>query len=259
MSDSVSFDRAAEYYDQTRGLSDDGVRASTEALAEAFAGVRRRVLEIGIGTGQVALPLGAAGVRVVGLDLSRPMLARLVQKAGAVSPPLIEADATHMPWRDGAFGGAYLRWVLHLIPDWRAAVAEIVRVIEPGGQFVAVLGSYGGHHSKIRARFEEVTGVSVEPAGLELNGWELLDVEMASRGGRKLPDVTFEDRDRDGLESFVRGIERGMYSWTWTVRDDALRARAATEARRWAEERWGPLDQVPRSTFEVRFARYSIT
>ena len=61
MSDSIAFDRAAEYYDDTRGLSEEGVRHTTEALAEVFRG-GGPILEVGVGTGQVALPLHDAGV-----------------------------------------------------------------------------------------------------------------------------------------------------------------------------------------------------
>ena len=89
MTDSIAFDRAAEYYDATRGLSEEGVRLTTEALAEVFRGAGP-ILEVGVGTGQVALPLHDAGVRVMGVDLSRPMLAKLLAKAGGAPPfPLV--------------------------------------------------------------------------------------------------------------------------------------------------------------------------
>ncbi|MGH2630590.1 MAG: class I SAM-dependent methyltransferase, partial [Actinomycetota bacterium] len=159
MSDSVSFDRAAEYYDETRGLSEEGVRRTTAVLARSFSNAAR-VLEVGVGTGQVALPLHDAGLDLAGIDLAQPMLDTLLEKAGGRSPfPLVCGDATRMPFRDGAFDGAFLRWVLHLIPDWRAAVHEIARVMAPGAMFAAALGSYGGRRSEIQARFAEVTGV----------------------------------------------------------------------------------------------------
>ena len=67
------------------------------------------------------------------------MLAKLVEKAGGASPfPLVHGDATRMPFADDAFGGAYLRWVLHLIPDWRDALVEVVRVVAPGGVLLVV-------------------------------------------------------------------------------------------------------------------------
>ena len=256
MSGSIAFDRAAAYYDETRGLSAAGVEKSTRTMLEAI-GDARPVLEVGVGTGQVSLPLLLAGVPVIGLDLSRPMLDRLLAKvADGPRPPLVQADATATPFGDSVFGAVYLRWVLHLIPDWRAAVAEIARVISSGGVFVAVLGSYGGKRNEIQARFAEITGISTEPAGLTWDGWGELDTEVGALGGEKLPDLTFDDEDRDGVETFVRGMERNMYSWTWAVADDDLRRAAAAEARWWAEERWGPLDHVPRSTFRWRFARY---
>jgi SAM-dependent methyltransferase len=258
MTDSIPFDRAAEYYDSTRGLSPEGIRATTDALAHVFQGTGR-ILEVGVGTGQVALPLHQRGVPLAGIDLSRPMLDKLTAKAGGrPSFPLVEGDATMMPFPDDAFGGAFLRWVLHLITDWRAAVREIARVVRPGGPFVAALGSYGGIRSEIQARFSEVTGISVEPVGLTWDGWEQLDAEIAALGGAKLPDIVLHEVERDNMESFVRGIDANMYSWTWAVPDDELRDRAAAGARRYAEERLGRLDAVPRESFEWRFAHYRL-
>jgi len=258
MSESVPFDRAAEYYDDTRGLSAEGVLRTTQALSEAFSGATP-VLEIGVGTGQVAIPLQEVGLDLVGLDLSRPMLARLRSKTGAGSSlPVVEGDATRMPFRDDAFGGAYLRWVLHLIPDWRRAVHETARVARSGGLFLVGLGSYGGAQAEIQARFAQTTGVSIEPVGLAWDGWHRLDEVVAGLGGEKLPDVTFADRDRDDLEHFVRGIEANRYSWTWAVTDDAARADAAADARSWAEARWGPLECAPRATFDWRYAVYRL-
>jgi ubiquinone/menaquinone biosynthesis C-methylase UbiE len=255
---SIAFDRAAEYYDRTRGLSEEGIRQTTEALASAFE-TTGPVLEVGVGTGQVALPLHVAGLSLVGVDLARPMMAKLLDKAGGTPPfPLVEGDATRLPFADGAFGGAYLRWVLHLIRDWPTAISEIVRVVAPGGTFAAALGSYGGIQSEIQARFAEITQIPVEPVGLTWDGWDRLDAEIARLGGRKRSDLTFEDEERDDLETFVRGMEENRYSWTWAVPDPALRRRAAAEARRWAEDRWGPLERVPRGSFEWRFARYRL-
>jgi SAM-dependent methyltransferase len=203
--------------------------------------------------------LHEAGIDVVGLDLARPMLQRLLSKAGGAPPfPLVEGDATRMPFANAAFGGAYLRWVLHLIPDWRAAIAEIVRVVGAGGTFAAALGAYGGVRSEIQARFGEVTGAAIRPAGLPWAGWDLLDAEMGSHGAERMSDLTVTDRDRDDLETFVRGMELNRYSWTWAIQDGELRQRAAAETRRWAQDRWGPLHRVPRETSELRFARYRL-
>jgi PST family polysaccharide transporter/lipopolysaccharide exporter len=61
----MRFDRAVEYYDRTRGLSEDASREMTALLANELRG-RGQALEIGVGTGLVALPLAAAGLGAVG-------------------------------------------------------------------------------------------------------------------------------------------------------------------------------------------------
>jgi SAM-dependent methyltransferase len=254
--DSVAFDRAAEYYDLTRGLSPEGTRKTVGLLAGQLDG-RGHVLEVGVGTGQIALPLHEAGVPVTGLDLARPMMDKLVQKSGGRSPlPLVQADATTMPFRDDVFGGAYLRWVLHLIPEWRTALAEIARVVRPGGVLLATLGAYGGPRSEIQQRFAEITGVSLEPPGLTWAGYGMLDEAMAELGftARDLPP--FVEVERDGLETFIEGVASNRFSWTWKVDDPELFERAAADVRRWAEERYGPLHLVPPEEYETVWRAY---
>jgi len=258
MEDSVAFDRAAEYYDRTRGLTAEGMRKTIDLLSGELVD-RGRVLEVGVGTGQLALPLHEAGIPVVGLDLARPMMDKLVEKAGGRSPlPLIQADATRMPIRDHAFGGVYLRWVLHLIPDWRGAIAELVRVVRPGGVLLTSIGGHGGRNSEIQNRFAELTGVSIEPPGLRLAGYDQLDDAAATLGliRRDLPPLG--DVERDGLDVFMDGIANNMYSWTWKVEDPDLLARTAAEVRRWAEDKYGPLDQIPLEEYELVWHAYDV-
>jgi SAM-dependent methyltransferase len=259
MDDSVAFDRAAEYYDRTRGISAEGMRKTIDLLAGELRD-RGRVLEVGVGTGQLALPLHDVGIPVAGLDLARPMMNKLVEKAGGRSPvPLIQADATRMPIRDRAFGGAYLRWVLHLIPAWREALAEMVRVVRPGGVLLTSLGSYGGGpRSEIQERFAELTGVSIDPPGLTWDGYDQLDETAAVLGlvPRHLPPIS--EMERDGLNVFIDGIADNAYSWTWKVQDPDLFASSASEVRTWAEERYGPLDRYPLDDYEMVWRAYDV-
>ena len=258
MGESVAFDRAAEYYDDTRGFSPEGEMAMV-ALLTGELRARGRVLEVGVGTGQVALPLHAAGIPVVGLDLARPMMDRLVAKAGGRRPfPLVQSDATRMPFADHAFGGAYLRWVLHLIPDWRVALAEMVRVVRPGGVLLTSIGGYGGPRSEIQARFAELTGVSMEPPGLVWAGYEDLDAAMASLGGTKRELPPFTEPERDTLEHFMEAIVQNRFSWTWKVDDPTLLKAVAEEVRGWAEDRYGPLDGMAAQTFEIVWRAYDL-
>ena len=260
MERSVAFDRAAEYYDSTRGLSDAGVVRQTELLAGELGG-RGSVVEVGVGTGQVALPLHDAGIPVVGMDLSSPMLAKLREKRGGVSPfPLVQADATHLPFRDHAFGAAYLRWVLHLIPRWPDALDETVRVVEPGGIVLILLGSAGKDtpQAEVQRRFASLAGISFEPAGLSWGSYDELDAAMSRFGAARRALPSFTEVERDGIDVFIDGIAANRYSWTWQIQDPEFLGSVAADVRRWAEERFGPLDQIPRAEHAVVWRAYDL-
>jgi SAM-dependent methyltransferase len=242
VTESVRFDRAAEFYDQTRAISADAMARTIELLASEVQG-RGRALEVGCGTGLLALPLHERGVDLAGIDISPPMLGKLVQKAGGRVPfPLVVADATRMPFRDDTFGAAYLRWVLHLIPDWRVVIEEVIRVVGRGGVFLVNLGAYGGSHAEIQERFAELVRMSLDPVGLRWSDFDTLDAAMALLGARarELPSV--HEGGDDPLANFIDGIRDARYSWTWNV-PEAVRLRAYEELRRWATDRFGNLDE----------------
>ena len=257
MAESVRFDRAAEYYDESRSCGEATTRATTELLGRELAG-RGRVLEVGVGTGLIALPLHEAGIPLVGLDISAPMMRKLVEKAGGRPPfPLIRGDATALPLRDDAVDVALIRWVLHLVPDWRGVVAEMVRVARPEGALVIHLGAYGGPWDEIHQRFSEIVDAPVEPVGIGWHREEELDAEVARHGGvlRVLPPIVH--LTEEPLEVFLGGIERSLYSWTWSVPDDVRRA-ALDEIRPWAAERFGPLDRPVAFETEIVWRAYDL-
>lgn len=256
-SGSVSFDRAAEFYDESRSISDEAMARTVELLSAELAG-RGRTLEVGVGTGLVALPLHAAGVPLAGMDLSAPMLGRLVHKAGGTPPfPLVRGDATRMPFPGRAFGAAYLRWVLHLIPAWRTALGEIVRVVGSGGVVIISLGAYGSARDEIQERFSALTGVSTDPVGLGLGEVGSLDAAMADLDGRVRTLPPIREDVEEPIGDFLDGIEANRYSWTWPV-DDAVRTGAVRELRAWAAERYGPLDLRRREELVTVWRAYDL-
>jgi SAM-dependent methyltransferase len=257
VSDSIRFDTAAGHYDKTRAVSDETMDRTISLLSSELRG-RARVLEVGVGTGLLALRLDEAGIPVSGLDLSAPMLAKLVEKAGGAPPfPLVLGDATTMPFADGAFGAAYLRWVLHLIPDWRAALAEMARVVRPGGVLLVSLGAFDEVGTAIRARFSEITGLSTDPVGLMWGEHDALDAELEGLGARLRVLPAILEEGEEPLGSFLDALEEGRWSWTWHVPEDA-RLDAVRELRPWAEERYGPLDRVERYSVETVWRAYDL-
>lgn len=92
--------------------------------------VRGRVLDVGFGTG-LSLPYYPSGTKVVGVDLSLPMLQRARRDVAR-----IQADAERLPFADHSFDSAAFSLCLCTIPDPEQAVHEAVRVVRPGGPMV---------------------------------------------------------------------------------------------------------------------------
>ncbi len=99
-----------------------------------------RVLEIGIGSG-LNLPLYGAGVAdVVGLDPSPALLAKAAVAAEECRMPaaLVEGSAEALAFDDGSFDTVVSTWSLCTIPDANRALAEVRRVLRPGGALLFV-------------------------------------------------------------------------------------------------------------------------
>jgi ubiquinone/menaquinone biosynthesis C-methylase UbiE len=97
-----------------------------------------RILDLGAGPGTSAVEMARAapGRRFVAVDRAAAMLPRARRRAAAagVALPLLRADALALPFRAGCFDGAAGHSVLYLLPDARAALAELRRVVRPGGR-----------------------------------------------------------------------------------------------------------------------------
>lgn len=99
-----------------------------------------RVLEIGVGSG-LNLPLYGAGVaEVVGLDPSPALLAKAAVAAEQCRMPaaLVEGSAEALAFDDGSFDTVVSTWSLCTIPDANRALAEVRRVLRPGGALLFV-------------------------------------------------------------------------------------------------------------------------
>lgn len=110
--------------------------AAIGAAVAALAGAGARVLELGVGTGRIALPVAVAGCPVTGIDLSADMLATLQRQLPAPDAApidLVRGTITALPFRDDVFDAAMATHVLHLVPDWKAVLGDLVRVVRRGG------------------------------------------------------------------------------------------------------------------------------
>jgi SAM-dependent methyltransferase len=138
----AGFDDPAFYGDCWAGVYDEYFAEMDPGPAVEFlAGLAggRRVLELAIGTGRVALPLAGRGIAVEGIDASEAMVARLRARPGGASIPVVIGDMAQVP-AVGPFGLVYLVFnaLFGLLSQARQAECfrSVARVLGPGGGFV---------------------------------------------------------------------------------------------------------------------------
>lgn len=117
------------------------LRPGREAATREALACGKDILEVGVGTG-LSLPGYPEGYRVVGVDLSKPMLDRAAGKIerlglGSVTG-LAVMDACRLGFADASFDAVVGQYVITLVPDAEAALDEFARVCKPGGDIVLV-------------------------------------------------------------------------------------------------------------------------
>ena len=138
------YDLTAEFYDEDMGRTANGRDVAWYVAGATAAAARSgRILELGSGTGRVTLPLAAAGLHVVAVDRSPPMLRRLVRKAAAAGiNARILALAMDMGRLSlaGSFAAVlcpYSAFGYLVKPaDRQRLLASVLALLRPGGVFL---------------------------------------------------------------------------------------------------------------------------
>jgi ubiquinone/menaquinone biosynthesis C-methylase UbiE len=157
------WDRYAARYDRDMAFWERVLFGNGRAWVCSWA--EGEVLEVAIGTGR-NLPFYPAGVRLTGVDLSPAMLALARDRAGATGREvaLREADAQALPFPDASFDTVVCTLSLCAIPDHRAAIGEMHRVLRPGGRLL-LLDHVGSSRRSVRTVQRLVETVTVRLAG----------------------------------------------------------------------------------------------
>jgi demethylmenaquinone methyltransferase/2-methoxy-6-polyprenyl-1,4-benzoquinol methylase len=127
------FDRIAPVYDAMNRVMTAGLDRSWRRLTvEAVVQPGDRVLDACCGTGDLAIAAEREGGIVTGLDFSPRMLERARKKSETVT--WIEGDLLALPFDDGSFDAATVGFGVRNVADLEAALAELHRVLRPGGR-----------------------------------------------------------------------------------------------------------------------------
>jgi ubiquinone/menaquinone biosynthesis C-methylase UbiE len=107
------------------------------AMIELAGDVRgRRVLDAGCGAGPLTEDLRARGALVTGFDSSPAMLELARQRLGEDADLQVADLSQPLPYADGEFDDVVVSLVLHYLKDWSAPLAELRRVLKPGGRLL---------------------------------------------------------------------------------------------------------------------------
>ena len=132
------FDRIAGVYDVMNSVMTAGLhhRWRERAVDLARVGPGSRALDVATGTGDLAIALAARGADVVGSDFSEGMLERARAKSSAVRWE--QANALALPYADASFDAATVGFGARNFSDLRGGLAEMARVVRPGGRVVVL-------------------------------------------------------------------------------------------------------------------------
>ena len=132
------YDRFAEAYTaETEANLINGYYARPAILDLAGDVAGRRILDVGCGSGPLFAALRERGATVTGMDSSAKMLKLARQRLGASAALHLADLGNPLPFANDAFDDVIASLVVHYLQDWTAPLAELRRVLTPGGRLIA--------------------------------------------------------------------------------------------------------------------------
>jgi SAM-dependent methyltransferase len=195
---------ADEYSDDARlrrrAAAYTGVTTAVDArvplVAAVVAARPARVLEVGCGWGELAEWLARdTGAEVVAVDIS-PRMVELASERGVDARV---ADVQALPFADGAFDVAVAAWMLYHVPDLDRGIAELARVLRPGGRLVAVTNSLLHLHE-----LRELVGSGPSSLTFSRETGDALLTPHFARVRREDIDGALEFADRAAVDAYIR-------------------------------------------------------
>ena len=222
-----AFDEISGVFDETR----DPIRPATvdrivACLSRWGVGA---ILEVGVGTGRVSLPLRNAGITVSGIDASRGMLRRAREKS---LDRLVRGDAHRLPFRDRAFDAVLFAHVLHLLDDPPAALREGCRVSRRGAVALVEPPTVGAdsRSEDPRGRVYELLRAEGVPVPSHADGSRIRDRRLLERFPPDDREVVDDEEVTERWVDDLRPLERRGCRGTLHVPNEVL-ARAIAQVR----------------------------
>ena len=213
----MKFDALASEFDNQRGLPHHAVSAWMELVDHLARRSSMEIVEPGIGTGRIALPVALLGHQVTGADISSPMLNACAAAADDLvigdHVALLKADATDLPLADQSFDMGIVAQLLYLIDDWPTVLDELARLVKPGGFVIHVTEptTEGDALQQWSAKWREI----IEATGYRHLELSPVDEDVRAEFLRRWPDV--ETRELASW-SFGQSVAAAMTDYATRLR-----------------------------------------
>src|SRR5579863_3476810 len=241
----VDFSANSRIYDHRHGA------VISDELARSFATRLRRdatIIDIGAGTGRVAVALASKGLRVIAVDPALPMLQTMHRKSGEAPVLPVAAEGTCLPFRRSSADAVVLARLLYLVADWQALLRDAKEVLRHGGILFHEWGNGDASEAwvqvreKVRAMFQEAGAAAPFHPGARSEA----DVDSC------LHDLGFCRREQIEagagpaitLADFLNKIETAEFSYIWNVPKD-VRDLCLPQLRSWCESKFDLYQSSP--------------
>jgi len=251
----VDFSANSTVYDLRHGA------VISDQLAQAVANRLRRdatIIDIGAGTGRVAVALASSGFHVVAVDPALPMLQTMQRKSGQALVRAVAAEGTRLPFRRNSADAVVVARLLYLVADWRGLLREAKEVLRQGGVLFHEWGN--GYASEAWVQVREKARSLFQEAGVEtpFHPGARSEVEVDSC----LRDLGFHRREQIEagagpaitLADFLNKIQSGEFSYIWNVPKD-VQDLCLPQLRRWCQSKFDLYQPAPMPA-ELRWVVY---
>lgn len=214
-----------------------------------FAGIEagQRVLDVGAGTGALTAELVRRGAETSAADPSPPFVAALRQRLPDVG--VHEAPAEELPWPDGSFDAALAQLVITFMRDAPAGIAEMQRVVRPGGVVAVCMWDREGMEMLAAIHRAQHALDPSRPTPEQLTNYRTRQEIEGLFGDDVEIDLLEVEAAYSGIDEFWDAFAAGVGpSGVWVASlDEAQRQRAREEIYRQVGEPNGPFTLVGRA------------
>jgi SAM-dependent methyltransferase len=251
----VDFSANSKIYDRRHGA------VLSDQLAQALANRLRRdatIIDIGAGTGRVAVALARFGFQVVAVDPAIPMLQAMQRKSGEAPVLAVAAEGTRLPFRSNSADAVVLARLLYVVADWRVLLRAAKEILRQGAVlFHEWANGEAGEpwvqvREKARSLFQEA-GVET-PFHPGARSEAEVDSCLRDLGFHRAEQIDAGAGPAITLADFLNKIQCGEFSYLWNVPKD-LQDFCLPRLRRWCESEFD-LDRPAPMPAELHWVVY---